>query len=158
MGSSTINICHLIIDGSSQWVVGRNVNRKCNIEHIDCNKVILPCKEDSIELVDFDFHSYIPYKKFLPDPDTSSFVTENKIYCATAKISQVLSRPWFEVKKIIDKVHKHVCGHSTYSDIKTLLERNKLWNAEVQKYLASTLDECTNCLATSKPKENRKVS
>lgn len=96
---STINVCHLTIDGSSQWVIGRNVTRKCNIEHFDCNKVVLPCKEDAIALVDFDFHSYIPYEKFQPDPYTSCCETRNKIYCATAQISQILSRPWSKLRR-----------------------------------------------------------
>lgn len=52
----TVTICHLIIEGSSQWIIGRNVTRKCNVERIATNTLILPDKEDSISLVDYDLH------------------------------------------------------------------------------------------------------
>lgn len=42
-------------------------------------------------------------------------------------------RPWKEVKLILDKLHKHVCGHATYSEIKPLLKRNNLWSNEAKK-------------------------
>ena len=58
----------------------------------------------------------------------------------------------------MDKVHKHACGHSTYLDIKVLLERNLLWNGQVDKYLQSVLENCTACVTTAKPKGARKVS
>ena len=157
-GNNT-SIRHLIIYGSSQWVVGRNVTRKCDIEHIDQNRVVLPDQSDWISLVDHEMHSYVPYSKFSVDEHSNSLEETTKIFCATAHLSDDdLPRPWPEVKKIVNKVHKHVCGHSTYSDIKTLLERNKLWNEEVQNYLTHILEACTACSTTSKPKPTRKVS
>lgn len=97
----------------------------CNIEQIDTNRLILPGEEDYISLADFDLHSFIPYENFLSNRAIDSLETWNKIYCAaTAQINgQILTRPWSEVKNIIDKVHKHVCGTSTYSDMKILLQR-----------------------------------
>ena len=41
---NVVAVHHLIIDGSSQWIVDRNVTRRFNIEHIDHNKMILPNK------------------------------------------------------------------------------------------------------------------
>ena len=37
-------------------------------------------------------------------------------------------RRWSELKRIVDRVHKHTCGHASYSDMKSLLRLNKLWN------------------------------
>ncbi len=62
------------------------------------------------------------------------------------------------MKSIIDKVHKHVCGHSTFTDIKTLLQRNDFWSEDAKKYLAETLEKCPSCLTTSLPKKSRKVA
>ncbi len=39
---SIINIRHVIIDSSSQWVVGRNVTSKCDIVHLNGNYLKLP--------------------------------------------------------------------------------------------------------------------
>lgn len=41
-GGTAVKIWHLIIDGSSQWVVGRNVTRKCNVIYLFDNMVQLP--------------------------------------------------------------------------------------------------------------------
>ena len=57
---------------------------------------------------------------------------------------------WKKVKNIVDKVHKHVCGHASLSDIQILLERNNMWNSEVRKYLSRS--------KTYEPKQTRKVS
>lgn len=67
-------------------------------------------------------------------------------------------RPWKEIKHIIDKIHKHVCGHSSLSDMKTLLKRNDLWNHEAKKYLIEVIDGCMNCSHTSEPRKSRKGS
>lgn len=103
-------------------------------EHIGTNKLLLPSKEDSISLVDHDLHSFIPYGNFLAKHDTCSLETTKKIYCATAQINgEVMNRPWSELKNIVDKVHKHVCGRSTYSNMKILLQRDNLWSPKVMK-------------------------
>jgi len=157
---NTIWIRHLIIEGSSQWVVGRNVTRYCNIIHIGENKLCLPPSEvgnDSISLVNEDLHCYIPSKAFFK----SSSVSGKAIFCATGKLSNSIDAknlPWSNRKAIIDRVHLHVCGHSSFSDMKTLLQRNDLYDDNAAEYLAQVLDECTSCKVTSQPKPNRKVS
>ena len=63
-----VNIRHLIIKGTSQWVIGRNVTKCCNIIHIGENILQLPCvsnsNPDTISLHDHDMHCYIPYSSF----------------------------------------------------------------------------------------------
>ena len=159
-----VQIRHLVIEGSSQWVVGRNVTNYCNILHIDENTLILPPdasgnSKGSITLVDHDMHTYIPHSVFISRADNFTSDNEKTLFCAAANVNEdVGSKPWKDLKKIVDKVHKHVCGHSNYSDIKLLLERNMLWNDHVDKYLQSTLENCTACRTTAKPKACRKVS
>ena len=51
-----------------------------------------------------------------------------------------------------------MCGHPSYGDIKVLLQRNGLWDYEVQQYLTRVIERCVDCKATSEPKQARKVS
>ena len=56
---TVINIKHILIEGSAQWEIGRNVTAKCHIIHIKGNYLKLPNNiEFSLENV--DLHSYIP--------------------------------------------------------------------------------------------------
>ena len=84
----------------------------------------------------------------------------SRAFCATMHVdaNDQSSRPWNELKAIVDKVHHHVCGNSNYEDIKVLLSRNELWNPDVKKYLAHLLDCCPDCTAVQAPKEQRPVS
>lgn len=49
----------------------------------------------------------------------------------TASTSQTclspLSLSWTGLRYVLDRVHKHVCGHAYLSDMKILLSRNSLW-------------------------------
>jgi len=161
-----LKIRHLFIEGASQWVVGRNVTTRCNILHIGKNVLQLPdsSSNDSpsgelITLADDGMHSFIPYELFFRSSDLIPHEQQIVIYCATAQLertNEALS--WPKTRKIIDKVHTHVCGHSSFSDIKVLLQRNDIWNESVQDYLAMILERCTSCKTTSLPKQTRKVS
>jgi len=158
-----INIRHLVIDGSSQWVIGRNVTKHCDIQHIGGQFLNFP-NGSKISLIERDMHSYIKYENF-STANSSKMTLKARtglcisFFCATAKFpAKASQKPWKEVKKIIDKVHKHVCGHASFSDIRTLLKRNELWNQEIEKYVVQVIDVCTNCSHTSQPSANRKVS
>ena len=63
-----VNIRHLIITGSSSWVIGRNVTRHTDIIHINGNflQFNVPETGDSttINLTDHDFHSYLLKERF----------------------------------------------------------------------------------------------
>lgn len=110
-----------------------------------------------ISLVDNGFHSYIPLKVFsatsTTDPDTKAMSS----LCSLSS-GAVFARPWADLKNIIDKVHRHVCGHASFSDIKTLLTRNSIWDATVENYLGRVIEACSNCRATALPAQARKVS
>ena len=75
--------------------------------------------------------------------------------CHTIPINS--PRPeWKELKRVVDRIHRHVCGHASFSDIRTLLVRNKLWSPEVQAYLSKTVAECNDCIASSTPPQTGK--
>jgi len=156
-----IHIRHLVIDGSSQWLIGRNVTKLCDIIHQNENVLKLPPendtkKSDTIKMIDHGFHSYLPWDIFCSEKTKEKPVTF-KFFCATAQI-EGKSTSWAATKKIVDKVHKHICGHSNYTDIKLLLERNELWSIDVEKYLTGVLEKCSACKTTALPKPARKVS
>lgn len=58
-----VAIRHLVIEGSSQWIVGRNVTRNCDIVPTDGNYLLMNGRS-RIFLVDYDIHSYAPYEAF----------------------------------------------------------------------------------------------
>lgn len=63
---SPVEIRHLVIEGSSQWIIGRNVTRHCDIEHIRSNSLLLPGSDShTISIEDRGFHSYLPYDIFV---------------------------------------------------------------------------------------------
>lgn len=153
-----ISVKHLLIKGSSKWVMGRNLTRKCTINHMTGNEICLPNGTDSLPLVDDRFHSYVLLERFTktatqPSPSIST------LSCAAATPRETAAlRDWPSTRRVIDKVHRHVCGHASFSDIRTLLQRNGMWSLNAQKYLASVVRDCADCVASSTPPPNRRVS
>ena len=67
----------------------------------------------TISLIEHDFHSYVPFESFVYHNQSLTGDTAASLYCATGMISATHEeRPWSEVLKSTNKVHKHVCGHS----------------------------------------------
>ena len=128
--------------------------------HFGTNAIVFAGKgpsTESISMVDHDLHSYVPYATFSRAvPEKHHSASLNALCASSAHNTGI--RPWNEVKRIIDKVHKHICGHASFSDIRTLLERNDMWSKEVEKYISSTVETCHGCRATSFPNPSRKVS
>lgn len=60
--------------------------------------------------------------------------------------STLAETSWKEVKTVIARVHKHVCGHATLTDFRTLLEQNDLWNDGVSKYTAHIMGAARHVL------------
>ena len=156
-----IQIRHLVLEGSSSWVIGRNVTRVCNIIHIGSNRLEFLDSNgtwEKITMADVGDHSYLDASRFMRnnlsiDGDSS----ERSLICLTCSVhSAELS--WADIKKIIDKVHRHVCGHATYNDIKLLLDRNKIWTDDCAKYLSHIMEQCVNCKVVQLPSGSRKVS
>ena len=68
---SITNIRHVVIEGSSQWVVGRNVNFKCEIVHSNGNYLKLP-NNLRIPIEDVHMHSFSPSYLFKNNTPNSS--------------------------------------------------------------------------------------
>ena len=110
----TVEITHWLLESSSQWVIGRKVTRKANLEHIGTNAIMffVHGNSESISLTDHAFLTYIKLKSFVNSPD------ESYSNCSNVNIlsDHLQNQNWSEVKKNTDKVHKHVCGHANYTD------------------------------------------
>lgn len=63
-----------------------------------------------------------------------------------------------ELKNAIYKVYKHLFGHTSLSDIQILLKCNKMWTADVEKYLNRVVSSSSDCSETYEPKKARKFS
>lgn len=157
--ANLIRIRHLIVDGSSQWVIGRNVTRESDILHYDGSRVLFPPvngDRDSMLLIDDGLHSYLDLSRF------PAFVSASQSVALTCSAvepqSSPTARPWLETRRVIDKVHRHTCGHASYSDMRTLLQRNNYWSEAAQRYLADVVQRCEHCIASSTPLPSRKVA
>lgn len=69
-----------------------------------------------------------------------------------------LSRPISEVPKIVKRVHDYKCGHAFIEEMRTLLQQNRLWNAEVENILSTAVEKCSHCIAAAPPASKRTVS
>lgn len=49
---------------------------------------------------------------------------------------------------MVDKAHRHVRGHSHFSDIDLSLMRNNFWNESVKSSLTDTVQTCHGCRHT----------
>lgn len=160
---NTISVRHIVVDGSSPWVTGRNVTRKCDIILIYGNFIRLPLlngSSDTLPMSDFQDNSYLPLSCVLQPVTTSPTPTQLTGFTAQIDVSSTATppRPWSEGKRIVDRVHNNTCGHATYSDTKSLLYRNILWTPTVMKYLTEIINQCTDCIATSVPPPSQGVA
>lgn len=142
-------ICHLVIQGSFNWVIGCKVTRPCNIIHNNDNALGLPnSNSDKISMIDVRFHIYIEYKRFTKNGGDQS-PSLSCLYAASSAVESEILDNWAKVLLIVDRVQKHTYGHESFSDMGTLLSRNGLWDAQGQHYLATAVAQCTNCNASS---------
>ena len=156
---TTMQMRHLIIDGSSPWLIGRNVTTKGNMIHANGNRLEFPQHNgliDTINLVDHDMHSFIAKERFYHHEFNSLHDPTIQSLCSATAATVNEDRK--KTQRLIDKVHKHVCGHSNYRDIQPLLERNNIWSEECKKYLTDILETCPGCHATELPSQPRTVS
>ena len=110
-----ISIRHVVVDGSSPWVLGRNITSKCDIVHIGGNFIRFPPSSDGVSdtltMIDFDLHSYVPITNTSPSVNSPSVVTLAgfRAQIETLKQVPVNNRSWSQLKRIVDRVHNHTC-------------------------------------------------
>ena len=154
----TFRIRHLVIEGSTQWVIGRNFTTNVDILNASGSCVRCPLPNggfETLKLQNFDMHSYVNKTRFYHE-DFRSVCDPTAIAICAAATRQ--NNSWKQLCAVIDKVHHHVCGHSNFSDIKLLLQRNGLWTDSCTEYLAQKLDSCEHCHAVRQPQKPRTVS
>lgn len=72
-----IQISHLVVEGLSQWVIGRNLTSKSDIMHYSSRRVLLPPLDgvrDSISSINDGLHSFIYLTWFLAFASASQHV------------------------------------------------------------------------------------
>lgn len=162
MNGNMILVHHLILEGSSQWAVGRSVTRKANIIHRGDNvlEFEIPHHEgnviDTMPLVDVGDHSYLRFDNFVQNATPIPPQAVAALICGF--IGTTVTLIWPELKRIVDKVHRHVCRHSNYNDIKLVLQRNNILTDTCASYLTKLLQGCSHCHVIDVPTGSRVVS
>lgn len=69
-----------------------------------------------------------------------------------------LYRPLNEFSRVIPSVEdSFFCGHESYGDMRTFLQRNKIWNDDVQRIIAKSVEKFPSYIASVRPPSKRKV-
>ena len=92
-----VSINHLVIEGSSPWVVGRNVTTKGNIIHAngDYLQFFQPDGDElTLDLIEHDMHSYLPRSIFYHD---AYICTHDPT--STALCNSSVTMNWKDIKK-----------------------------------------------------------
>lgn len=125
---STVFIRHLIMYGSSQWVIGLIVTSHGDI--CQSGSPILVLRDHMNENIFFTIvivnrlhHLSAECFRGIPTCTNSTFHSPS--------FHALTSRPWPDVKAIVDSAHLQVRFYSDYDDMKTLLARNDLWDGNV---------------------------
>lgn len=115
-------------------------------------------------MYDFNLHSHISVDRYISIETKNSQISPspfvlaaNKVINAAAASVSSAKNNWPFLRRVIDDEHKIVCGHATFSDMRILLKRNKIWNPFCQKYLSDIVLNC-HCKASSTPPPSRCVS
>lgn len=139
------SIRHLVIEGSSLWLIGRNVTRRCDILHINTNRIRLSRSpnEDYIDMKDHNQHSHIDFSRFKrashPRAVMSSIIS-------IPNVSQISSRK----KNGCDFTKGCVRKVNTASDNSFMFDKRPAINAEkpdpnnLQNYLAIVFASCSD--------------
>ena len=118
-----INIRHIGMEGSSQWLIGRDVTNKCDIIHSSGNYLKLT-KRTQIPLKNVDMHSYVHSYIFLEGTNNSCSTYKAKLFCATGNIHDPTNHyPWSKSRKLLAKYT------NMFADIRTSVTLKHYFNA-----------------------------
>lgn len=125
-----VSIRHLAIDGNRKWVIGIGITKYCHVLHMDqiCLQLIGNGVKDYFSVIAKNLLSYIPMSAYMSDASEKYIMSY-----MTANIKE--ERSWSYVKAIVSKVHRHVCGHASFTCIRIVLEQNDLWSDEVTEHV-----------------------
>lgn len=124
------------LNGSFEGMLNRNV-----VLYMMITKTLRsPCQTTCrVSLVNVDLQCHVPCISFLYGACPGNTLTTVLNYMSAQSLAD---SPWIELKRFVDKVHKNVCVHASFKDLKTLLERNGYWTGEICRYVASVQNSC----------------
>lgn len=139
MSKEPLNIKHFVLEGSSPWIVGRNITTKGNIIYTSGDYLQFFANGDEVteKLDKFDGNSRLRKAEFYHH----SFPSRRDALCSLL-FSLTANLSWDDIKRVIDHVNEHVCGHSNSHDKSTPLKRNKLWTENYVQYVSQILENC----------------
>lgn len=111
----------------SQSVISINVTAKSDLLYANGN--IISLHEDSRVLIPmfmYRLHSYLNATLFYAMDH--EVLRRDRRVLSSAAVAYLSTE---KVKAVMNKVLNHFYGHDTYTDIRTVLERNKHWSEEV---------------------------
>lgn len=149
----SIKVCHKVLEEPSQWILGRNNTRKVDIEHVRRHALTFPLDQttDSIRMIDCNRLSSVPTSHV-----TASINKDGDTVLSAMSVMAISEMNWSDMKKIVDKFHRHICGHEKYTEIKCLLEHNDMQNDIIQSYVTQIITDCRSCHETASPQPNGK--
>ena len=114
-----IHMLHAVLEGSSQRVIGWNVT---------ASSIVDEAVTQSLRLVNPDgLQKPLPLIVDRLQIHIGQDVFDRKSRTLHASIAEPVSaQSWRKRKRIVHRVHRHVCGHAALFDMRTLLERNGL--------------------------------
>lgn len=132
-------ICYLVVKGSSNWVIGRNVTRASDVLHYGCSIILFPPLNgvrDSICMLEDGLHCLIDIVRL-----SSSCTESDSEHLAGSRatihsLDTYIIHYWSKLRGIVDKVHRHTFGHFSYADMRILIHRNQLWTEDIQNFLS----------------------
>lgn len=123
-----ISIRHIVVEGSSPRVLGRNITRECDLVHIGGHYIrFQPINwiSYSMTMIDQKSHSYVPlsyvYHLNSSTPSTINHIALNAEINGQSDPDNKSNLTWTQLKRIVDQVHDHTRGPVTFSDVRTFL-------------------------------------
>lgn len=107
-------IRHLVLEGSSQWLLGRNVTRACNNLHTNDNRFQFPSSNgimDYLSLYDSEKHSYVLLDRFITVSHASSMSSSSVVVLTGHTMSTRkppsgnIPRPMSKLTRIVNRVN-----------------------------------------------------
>lgn len=138
-------------------MLGRNLTSKADLLSTNSKFIALHGEKSlTIPMFNHGFHSYVDICAFACITSASKSDDHGDAF-ARLNFSSGACPLSKEIMAVVEKRHKHVCGHATRADIRTLLERNNHWSDEINAYLTSLIDSCSHCQTVATPKLSPRV-
>lgn len=114
-----VNIRHMVIEGSSQCVIGGNLTRNCSVYQKNGDFLELTFHSDRgvcdrLNLISCNMQCYIPPNRLFHQEFHYITAHPDFMNICIVHLSDSKEVLLAKEKEIIDKVHHHVCGHSNF--------------------------------------------